>query len=96
MKKYDERRDFVACGLNELGWHMKRTPATMYFWLKVPKGETSMNFCKRTLEASGVVLTPGIAFGDLSDDHFRLSIVQPDEKLKEALKRLKNAGIRYE
>lgn len=96
MKKYDERRDFVACGLNELGWHMKRTPATMYFWLKVPKGETSMEFCKRVLDSSGVVFTPGIAFGDLSDDHFRLSIVQPDEKLKEALKRLKNAGIRYE
>ena len=96
MDKYDSRRETIAKGMNKLGWHMKRTPATMYFWLKVPKGYNSMEFCKMVLDKTGVVLTPGIAFGDMSDDHFRLSIVQPTAKLEEALKRLEKAGIRYE
>jgi len=48
------------------------------------------------MDKTGVVLTPGIAFGKMSDDHFRVSIVQPPERLKEALQRLEKANIRYE
>ena len=75
---------------------MKRSSATMYFWLKVPKGYTSKEFCKMVLEKTGVMFTPGIAFGDMSDDHFRVSIVQPPEKLAQAIVWLEDAGIRYE
>ena len=75
---------------------MKRSSATMYFWLKIPKGYTSKEWCKMVLDKTGVVFTPGIAFGDYSDDHFRVSIVQPTKKLEEAFKRLEAAGIRYE
>lgn len=95
MDKYNSRRELVAGGFNKLGWKMKRSPATMYFWLKVPNGYTSKEFCKMVLDKTGVVFTPGIAFGDLSDDHFRVSIVQPQERLEEAFRRLDKAGIRY-
>jgi LL-diaminopimelate aminotransferase len=96
MDKYSTRREFFAHGLNKLGWKMKRSCATMYFWLKVPKGYKSKEFCKMVLDKTGVVFTPGIAFGDYSDDHFRVSIVQSDERLKEALERLEKADIRFE
>lgn len=97
MDRYDERREFVAKSLKELGWEVIRTPATMYFWLKVPsKYGSSMEFCKYVLDKTGVVLTPGIAFGNYSDDHFRLSIVQKKERLQEAFNRLKSAGILFE
>lgn len=96
MDKYNARREIVAKGFNRLGWTMKRSPATMYFWLKVPRGYTSKEFCKMVLDKTGVVLTPGIAFGDHSDDHFRISIVQPPERLAEAIVRLEKAGIRFE
>ena len=96
MDGYNARREIVAQGFNKLGWKMKRSSATMYFWLKVPKGYTSKEFCKYVIDKTGVVFTPGIAFGDMSDDHFRVSIVQPPERLKEAFQRLQNAGIRYE
>lgn len=96
MQKYCIRREFVAKGFNELGWKIKRNCATMYFWLKVPKGYKSKEFCKMVLDKTGVVFTPGIAFGDYSDDHFRVSIVQSDERLKEALERLKKSNIRFE
>ncbi len=96
MDKYNARREIIAKGFNTLGWSMKRSPATMYFWLKVPKGYDSKSFCKMVLDKTGVVFTPGIAFGDHSDDHFRISIVQPPERLAEAIVRLEKAGIRFE
>jgi len=95
MNKYNSRREITAKGFNSLGWKMKRSPATMYFWLKVPGGMTSKEFCKMVLDKTGVVFTPGIAFGEHSDDHFRVSIVQPAEKIEEAIKRMQDAGIKY-
>lgn len=95
MDKYDARRELIARRLTELGWDVYRTPATMYFWLKVPNGMTSKDFCKMVLDKTGVVFTPGVAFGDMSDDHFRFSIVQPEERLNEAFDRMEEAGIRF-
>ncbi len=95
MDEYDERRELIAQNMTELGWDVYRTPATMYFWLKIPKGYTSKEWCKMVLEKTGVVFTPGIAFGDMSDDHFRFSIVQSEARLKEAFRRMREAGIKF-
>lgn len=95
VSNYARRREMVVDLLKELGWEIQKTSATMYLWLKVPEGYTSKEFCKYVLDSTGVVLTPGIAFGSYSDGYFRLSLVQPDEKIKEALTRLKDANIGY-
>lgn len=96
MDKYDARRELIARRMRELGWDVYRTPATMYFWLKVPNGYTSKDWCKMVMDKTGVVFTPGIAFGDMSNDHFRFSIVQSEERLNEAFDRMEKAGIRFE
>lgn len=96
MDAYSRRRNIIADGLKELGWDVKVPTATMYFWLKVPKGYTSKEYCRMVMDKTGVVFTPGIAFGEHSDGYFRLSSVQPDERIKEAFERLKIAGIKYE
>ncbi len=95
MNKYSNRRVFTAEGFKKLGWEVRKTPATMYLWFKVPSGYDSKSWCKMVLDKTGVVFTPGIAFGSNSDGYFRVSIVQPDEKIKEALRRLEDAGISY-
>ncbi|MBQ2872110.1 LL-diaminopimelate aminotransferase [bacterium] len=95
VSNYARRREMVVDLLKELGWEIQKTSATMYLWLKVPEGYTSKEFCKYVLDSTGVVLTPGIAFGSCSDGYFRLSLVQPDEKINEALTRLKDANIGY-
>jgi len=95
MAKYSNRRDFMVEGFNKLGWDLKKTCATMYLWLKVPQSYDSKAWCKMILEKTGVVFTPGIAFGTHSDGYFRVSLVQPDERLKEALSRLEKAEISY-
>lgn len=96
IKKYQDRRDFMVTEFKKLGWDVKETKATMYFWLRVPRGLKSQEFCNQVMEKTGVVFTPGMAFGKNSDGYFRISIVQPKEKLEEAIKRLKAANIRYE
>lgn len=96
MKKYQKRRDYMVSALGKLGWDVKKIKATMYLWLKVPKGMKSFEFCNMVMEKTGVVFTPGMAFGKHSDDHFRLSLVQDIKTLKEAVKRLEKGNIRFE
>lgn len=95
MKKYQKRKDYLAQEFENMGWEVKKTNATMYLWLKVPGGMKSKEFCKMVMDKAGVVFTPGMAFGINSDDHFRVSLVQDIKRLKEAVKRLKAAGICY-
>lgn len=92
---YQRRRDFMVEGFKKLGWDVKKSKATMYLWLKVPKGYDSKSWCKMVLDKAGVVFTPGIAFGKYSDDYFRTSLVASDERLYEALNRLEKANILY-
>lgn len=95
VKKYQERRDFMVSALQNLGWELDTIKATMYLWLKVPQGKKSKEYCKEVMDKTGVVFTPGVAFGKLSDAYFRVSLVQSMDKLKEAVERLEKAGIRY-
>ena len=92
---YQRRRDFVTAGFRKLGWELENIKATMYLWMKVPQGYDSKSWCKMVLDKTGVVFTPGIAFGDYSDGFFRASLVVPDDQLLEALHRLESAGIRF-
>ncbi len=95
VDKYKDRRDIMVEGFKKLGWDIKAPLATMYLWLKVPTGCDSKTWCKMVLDKTGVVLTPGIAFGDYSNEYFRVSLVTPEEKLKKALQRLEEAEITY-
>ena len=95
IKKYEQRINYLAKEFQELGWKVNKPQATMYLWLKVPSGRKSKEFCVDVMNKTGVVFTPGMAFGPHCDEYFRVSIVQDIKKLKEAVKRLKAAGIRY-
>lgn len=95
VKKYKKRRDFMVSAMKKMGWEVNKTPATMYLWLKVPKGMGSKEFCRKTMDKTGVVFTPGVAFGKHSDGFFRVSLVQSLSRLKEAIKRLEKANVRY-
>lgn len=95
MKKYEQRRNYLLEAFSELGWKVKKSNATMYLWLKVPGGMKSKDFCSMVMYKTGVVFTPGMAFGPHCDNHFRVSFVQDIKKLKEAMKRLKEANIVY-
>ncbi len=94
-QRYQKRRDFVIAGLNQLGWSVVPSNATMYLWIPCPVGLSSTDFALNVLEKTGVVLTPGNAFGEGGEGYVRLSLIADGDRLGEALARLKKAGIRY-
>ncbi|MHA1726606.1 MAG: aminotransferase class I/II-fold pyridoxal phosphate-dependent enzyme [Promethearchaeota archaeon] len=89
MKIYEQRRDVLIKGLNEMGWETKLPKATFYVWTKIPKNErNSMEFTKKLINV-GVVITPGIGFGEHGEGYVRFALTQPLERIKEALERIK-------
>jgi LL-diaminopimelate aminotransferase len=94
--RYRQRRDFVIAGLKELGWDVAPSRATMYLWVPVPPGMTSADFALTVLQRTGVVLTPGSAFGEGGEGYVRLSLIADCDRLGEAIARLKDSGIRYD
>lgn len=93
--RYRTRRDFLIQGLGELGWTVPKTKATMYLWVPCPPGMGSTDFTLNVLQQTGVVVTPGNAFGSEGEGYVRISLIANCDRLQEALDRFKQAGIRY-
>ncbi|MBP5974495.1 aminotransferase class I/II-fold pyridoxal phosphate-dependent enzyme, partial [Brasilonema sp. CT11] len=89
------RRDFLIQGLTELGWNLSKTKATMYLWVPCPVGISSTEFALKILQETGVVFTPGNAFGVAGEGYVRISLIAECDRLGEALHRLKQANIRF-
>jgi len=87
---FQKRRDLVIDGLNSIGINVTKPLATFYIWAKVPAGYTSENFCEKLLEDAGIVVTPGNGFGDEGEGYFRISITISEDRILEAMKRLKS------
>ncbi len=96
QNRYRERRDFMIQGLGKLGWKVKPTLATMYLWVPCPPGWNSTDFALMVLQKTGVVFTPGNAFGIGGEGYVRISLIAGFDRLGEAIDRLEAAGIRYE
>jgi LL-diaminopimelate aminotransferase len=94
--RYCERRDFLIKGLATLGWQIKPTKATMYLWIPCAVGWNSTDFALMVLQKTGVVFTPGNAFGVGGEGYVRISLIADLDRLGEAIQRLTDAGIRYE
>lgn len=94
--RYRTRRDFLIQGLGELGWDVPKTRATMYLWVPCPPGVGSTDFALDVLQKTGVVLTPGNAFGAGGEGYVRISLIAECDRLQDALNRFKQAGIRYQ
>ena len=88
VKVFKERRDFLAEELQKLGYEFKKPSATFYLWVKTPKNMSSQEFCKKVLQELGIVITPGIGFGNAGEGYFRIALTVGVERLKEAIRRL--------
>jgi LL-diaminopimelate aminotransferase len=93
--RYRRRRDFLIEGLGQLGWTIPKSKATMYLWVPCPVGMGSTDFALNVLQQTGVVVTPGNAFGVAGEGYVRISLIAECDRLQEALNRFKQAGIRY-
>ena len=89
-KIYSRRRQKVWDVLEKIGFKFYRSFNTIYIWAKVPDGYTSASFAKLLLDKANVVITPGSSYGKFGEGYFRISLTINDERLEEALDRIKN------
>ena len=93
--RYCSRRDFLIEGLAQLGWNIPKPKATMYLWVPCPVGIGSTDFALSVLQQTGVVCTPGNAFGVAGEGYVRMSLIADCDRLQEVLRRFKQANICY-
>jgi LL-diaminopimelate aminotransferase len=86
---YQRRRDLVVAALREIGVEVTPPKGTIYVWAPVPEGHTSASFAELVLEQAAVVVSPGSMYGPSGEGFFRISLTTPDERLGEALERMR-------
>ncbi len=81
---YRERRDTMVAAFAAAGWRITPPTSSMYLWLPVPEGVDDWTWVKTLMTEDGVVVTPGIAFGDGGRGYFRISLVRDSHTLARA------------
>lgn len=86
---YEMRRRLVVGRFNEMGLTCFEPKGAFYCFPSIKStGLTSEEFCTRLLNAKGVAVVPGDAFGECGEGHVRVSYSYSLNHLKEALKRI--------
>lgn len=92
--EYQARRDALCGGLRSIGWNVPDSQGSMFVWAPLPKGyHNSVDFCFDLLERSGLLCTPGSAFGELGEGHVRFALVQPVPVMQEIVAAVAKSGI---
>ena len=89
---YKSRRDVLCKGLNDIGWNITPPRATMFVWAEIPKKYKdlgSLEFSKKLLKENNVAVSPGIGFGKHGDDFVRFSLIENEQRTKQAVRSLK-------
>lgn len=86
---YQRRRDLVMATLADMGIEADVPKGTIYVWAKVPEGYTSAEYAERLLTEAYVIVAAGSAYGPDGEGYFRISLATPDDRLVEALERLR-------
>ena len=92
-KIYTGRRNVVINGLNKLGWNLKPTKATFYIWIPTLNKMDSMEFSNLLLEKTGIIVTPGIGYGDYGEGYVRIALTVDEKRLEEAMERMENLKL---
>jgi alanine-synthesizing transaminase len=91
-ENYRKRRDVLVEGLNRAGWPVALPKATMFVWARIPeafRGLGSLEFSKLLLTDAKVAVSPGIGFGEYGDGHVRFSLIENEERTRQALRGIK-------
>jgi LL-diaminopimelate aminotransferase len=87
---YQRRRDLVCDALAQAGVDVTPPKGTIYIWAPVPPGfDSAAAYCEYVLEHAAVVVSPGDAYGPSGSGFFRISLTTPEDRLLEAVERLR-------
>ena len=89
---YKKRRDVLVEGLVKAGWPVEKPKATMFVWARIPEAFRalgSLEFSKRLLDQAKVAVSPGIGFGEYGDDYVRFSLIENEQRTRQAMRLVK-------
>lgn len=93
-RAYESRRNALCDGFTAAGWKIERCAGTMFVWADIPAGfDSSAHFAMELLERTGVIVTPGSAFGPSGEGHVRLALVQDEATIARAAELIRTSGI---
>jgi len=89
---YTKRRDVLVEGLNAAGWNVQKPKASMFVWAEIPdkfKAMGSLQFSKMLIDEAEVVTSPGVAFGEYGEGYLRISMVENEQRIRQAVRNIK-------
>ena len=90
---YKSRRDVLINSMNRSGWIIPKPKATMFAWAPIQKkysSKGSIYFSKFLLKKAGLAVSPGIGFGAFGDKHVRISLVENEQRIRQASRNIRN------
>src|SRR6266566_2321848 len=96
---YRKRRDALVESFGRAGWEIPPPSASMFAWAPLPKAFRdvgSMKFATLMVEKSGVVVSPGVAFGEHGEGYVRIAMVENEQRIRQAargVRRFLESGV---
>ena len=90
---YEKRAKVLVEGLQRNGWDVNMPKATMFVWAKIPEPFRSMGsveFFKKVLDEAKFAVSPGLGFGKTGEGYVRFSLIENEERTRQAMRNLKN------
>ncbi len=91
--KFEQKREFVAGALTELGFKIYDSGSSFYLWTRIPEQYSdALEFNEMLMEKAGVGIVPGSAFADSDtwDAFARVCIAREDSILEGAMDKLRS------
>lgn len=87
---YAKRRLIAEEIMNTLGCHFDPTQSGLFLWGRIPESEESSEvLADKILYNARVFITPGFIFGSNGNRYIRISLCAKEDKMQEALNRIK-------
>jgi alanine-synthesizing transaminase len=88
---YQARRDVLMEGLRAAGWMVAPPQASMFVWARIPDAFQemgSLEFAKLLMQKTHLAVSPGIGFGPMGEGFVRFSLIEEDDRVRQALARV--------
>jgi LL-diaminopimelate aminotransferase len=88
------RRDALVEGLGRLGFRVVAPAAGLSLWVAVPRGFRAVSFARMLVRRAGIVVRPGVEFGESGEGFVAISLAPPAAVLHRALGRIEEMAPR--
>jgi aspartate/methionine/tyrosine aminotransferase len=86
---YKRRRNLIFQLIEKLNCTFNKNTVGLFVWAKLPDGILSEEFIDQLLIEKHIFITPGTIFGSQGQGYIRFSLCVTEEKIQQAIERLR-------